>query len=215
MLVSFQVSKLFILSVLLTHGNYFESWTVITQPFNQSILTLSHDPTEYLYFENFSDLFPTFVWGHLHGPHFPLGCICLLQYRVFHRVQWGYQLLPSMGCRETTCITHSILCGLQGNLCSGVWSTSLVTDLGACRVVSLAFPHSSLSQLLHSNFSLSHVIPEAPSTFLMVSALANSGPILEMPETGSVWCGGSHLSLFTKPTSAVLLHPPPLPHQDK
>jgi len=40
--------------------------------------------------------------------------------------------------------------GLQGNLCSGAWSTSspsFFTDLGVCRVVSPTYSHSSL--LLH------------------------------------------------------------------
>ena len=42
---------------------------------------------------------------------------------------------------------HGLPHGLQGNLCSGAWSTSspsFFTDLGVCRVVSLTYSHSSL-----------------------------------------------------------------------
>ena len=42
---------------------------------------------------------------------------------------------------------HGLHYRLQGNLCSGTWTTSspsFFTDLGVCRVVSLTFSHSSL-----------------------------------------------------------------------
>ena len=53
---------------------------------------------------------------------------------------------------------HGLPHGLQGNLCSGAWSTSspsFFTDLGVCRAVSLTYSHSSLrlQLLLCSNFS--------------------------------------------------------------
>ena len=52
----------------------------------------------------------------------------------------------SMGARRSLA-HHGLHHGLQGNLCSGAWSTSFpsfLTDLGLCRVVSLTDSHSSL-----------------------------------------------------------------------
>ena len=52
---------------------------------------------------------------------------------------------------------HGLHHGLQGNLCSGTWSTSspsFFPDLGVCRVVSLTSSHPSLQLqlLLRRNF---------------------------------------------------------------
>lgn len=46
----------------------------------------------------------------------------------------------STGCKGYSLPHHRLLQGLQGNLCSGAWSTtSSSTGLGACGVVSLTF----------------------------------------------------------------------------
>jgi len=53
----------------------------------------------------------------------------------------------SMDCRDSL-PHHGLLHGLQGNLCSGTWSTScpsFCTDLGVCRAISLTSSHSYLS----------------------------------------------------------------------
>ena len=47
---------------------------------------------------------------------------------------------------------HGLLHGLQGNLCSGTWSTSSLSfcaDLGVCRAAPLTLCHSSLWMKLH------------------------------------------------------------------
>lgn len=63
----------------------------------------------------------------LHRLQIPSGHIHLLQREVLHRLQNGYMLY------------HGLLHGLQWNLCPGTWSTSssFLTDLGVCTVISL------------------------------------------------------------------------------
>jgi len=80
---------------------------------------------------------------------------------------------------------HGLLHRLQGNLCSGAWSTSspsFFTGLGVCKVFSLTSSHSSLwlQLLLRSSLFplLNYVIPEALPPLLMGSALVGSGSIL-------------------------------------
>ena len=57
---------------------------------------------------------------------------------------------------------HGLHHRLQGNLCSGTWSTSspsFFTDLGVCRVVSLTYCHSSLpAAVAHQCFPLRPVV---------------------------------------------------------
>ena len=69
-------------------------------------------------------------------------------------------LWTSMGCRDS--LPHDGLHhGLQGNLCSGTWSTSspsFYTDLGVCRVVSLTLSHSSLYAAVSPQYFFSSVL---------------------------------------------------------
>ena len=108
----------------------------------------------------------------------------------------------------------ALLQGLQGNLCSGAWSTSspsFFTDLVVCRVVSLTSAHSSLwLQVVYQVFFtlLSYVIPEALPLFLMGSALVSSGSVLEPAGTGFIRHGGSFWQLLTEATPIA---PSPLP----
>lgn len=73
---------------------------------------------------------PAPAWA-LPGLQFPSGisCICC-------------RTRSSMGCRGDNLLHHGLLCRLQGNLCSGAWSSSspsFLTDLGVCRAVSCTF----------------------------------------------------------------------------
>jgi len=67
--------------------------------------------------------------------------IHLLWHRVLHWLQVDIcSTLDRHGLQRDSLPHHSLLHGLQGNLCSSAWSTSspcLFTDLGVCRVVSL------------------------------------------------------------------------------
>ena len=81
---------------------------------------------------------------------------------------------------------HGPLHGLQGNLCSGTWSTSFFTDLGVCTVVSLTFSHSSLPAAVAQQVLtlLEYVIPEVLPLSLIGSvwpAAAPSWSQLELP----------------------------------
>lgn len=65
----------------------------------------------------------------LHRLQVPSGHICPLQSGLFHELQRGFLLWCDLFYR------------LQGNICSGTWSTfslSFFPDLGVCRIVSLA-----------------------------------------------------------------------------
>jgi len=140
----------------------------------------------------------------------------------------------SMGCSVDICCTvvfdglhggnmchHSLYRGLQGNLCSGAWSTSshsFFADPGVCRAVSLTF-----FLLLSPTAAAQHFLPflkciftEAPSLSLMGSALASSGSILELAGTGSGQHEGNSWSLLTEVTPAAPRPPLPtktLPHK--
>ena len=85
---------------------------------------------------------------------------------------------------------HGLHHRLQGNLCSGTWSTSspsFFTDLGVCRVVSLTFSHSSLlAAAQHFLPFPKYVVTEALPALLIGSALASGGSVLEPAVTGSV-----------------------------
>jgi len=90
----------------------------------------------------------------VHGKHgFPMGSqpplgICLLQHGVLHGLQAGIcSTMDLHGLQGDSPPHHSPHHGLQGNLCSGTWSTSspsFFTDLGVCTAVSLTSSHSSL-----------------------------------------------------------------------
>ncbi|KAM9590835.1 uncharacterized protein ACIBXB_005885 [Morphnus guianensis] len=113
---------------------------------------------------------------------------------------------------------HGLHHRLQGNLCSGAWSTSspsFFTDLGVCRVVSLTCSHSSLwlQFLCHSNFfpPLEYVITEVLPLSLIGLALASSGSVLEPAGIGSVGHRGSFSQLLTEATPVT---PPPPRYQN-
>jgi len=93
---------------------------------------------------------------------------------------------------------HGLLHRLQGNLCSGAWSTSSpsFTDLGVCRAISLTHSHSSTLLQFFSPL-LKYVITEGLPPPLMGSALASS----------PVGHGGSFWHLLKAATPAA---PPPL-----
>ena len=81
---------------------------------------------------------------------------------------------------------HGLHHGLQGNLCSGTWSTSFFTDLGVCTVVSLTYSHSSLPAAVAQQVLtlLEYVIPEMLPLSLIGSvwpAAAPSWSQLELP----------------------------------
>jgi len=90
---------------------------------------------------------------------------------------------------------RGLLHGLQGNLFSGLWSTSspsFYSELGVCRVVALMYLYSSLRLPLLVFFPLlTCVILEALPPSLMGSTLPSSGSILELTGTGSTGHGGS------------------------
>lgn len=123
-------------------------------------------------FEKFPDLFPTCVWGHLHGLHFSLGCICLLRCRVLHRLHWGYQLLCclpwaarrqpaspivfSMGCRGMSALAREAPPFPLTLVPVGLFLLHCFTLLSHnCCIEILVF--------------LKYAIPEVPSTLLMDS----------------------------------------------
>ena len=93
---------------------------------------------------------------------------------------------------------HGLLHRLQGNLCSGAWSTSspsFCADLGVCRAVPRVHSDSSLLLLyFYCRFFpplLKCVIPEVLPPLLMGSALARGGSILGPTGIGSIGHGGS------------------------
>jgi len=98
------------------------------------------------------------------------------------------------GLKGSNLLHHGLLHRLQGNLCSGTWSTSspsFLADLGVYRVVyltffSLLFPTAAVQRFLPC---LNYVIAEAPPVSLMGSALASGGSVLEPAGTGSVQHG--------------------------
>jgi len=108
---------------------------------------------------------------------------------------------------------HCLLHRLQGNLLSGAWSTSspsFFTDLGICRVVSVAYSHSSLAAKCHYTgfFSLiKFVITEVLPLSLIGSALARDGSILEPGGTDCIRCRGSFSQLLAASTPIAPLLP--------
>ncbi|KAM9639019.1 uncharacterized protein ACIBXB_013710 [Morphnus guianensis] len=112
--------------------------------------------------------------------------------------------------------------GLQGNLCSGIWSTSsssssFFTDLGVCRVVSLTCSHFSLRLaflcVLELFFLLKYVIPEALPLSLIGSAVAGGRSILEPAGMGSLEHRGSFQHLLTEATPVTPPATKTLPHK--
>ena len=98
-----------------------------------------------------------------------------------------------MGCRGTACLSMICSTGLQGNLCSGAWSTAspyFFTDLGVCKVVSLTYSPPSCSFFPLLKYVITEVLPP----LLMGLALASGGSVLELAGTGSVGHGGKLLA---------------------
>jgi len=128
---------------------------------------------------------PAPAWGFFHGLQVDICCTVNL-----HGLQWDS--LPHHGLHHR----------LQGNLCSGTWSTSSLffTDLGVCRVVALTYSHSSLQLQLRRFFSplLQYVDTEALPLSLMGSTLASGGSVLELAGIGSVIRGGSFSWILTE-----------------
>jgi len=87
--------------------------------------------------------------------------------------------------------------GLQGRISALVPGAppppSSFTDLGVCRVVSLAYSHSSLSSAVPQQVFplLKYVITDALPPSLMGSALASSGSVVELVGIGSIRYGGN------------------------
>jgi len=105
---------------------------------------------------------------------------------------------------------QGLLHGLQGNLCSGVWSTScpsFFTDLGVCRVVFLTLSHSFLSTAVPQQVFplLKYLIIEALPPSLTGLALASGGLVLELAGTGSIRQGGSFSQLLMEATPIATL----------
>lgn len=109
-------------------------------------------------------------------------------------------MVSSMGCSVNICSdvvhhglqgdnhhSHSPLYELQRNLSSGAWSTSsFLTDLDVCRVVSLTILFSLTAAAWHFPAFIKYVIFEVQQVLPIVSALACGGPLLEPVETGSI-----------------------------
>ena len=119
--------------------------------------------------------------------------IHLLRCGVFHGLQVDiYSTMDLHGLQGDSLPHHGLPHhGLQGTLCSGAWSISspsFFTDLGACRVGSRTYSHSSLWLQLHSFLFplLKYVIPEVLPLSLMGSALASSRSSLERAGIGSI-----------------------------
>jgi len=140
--------------------------------------------------------------GLLMGSQPPLG-IHVLWCGFFHTLQVDIcSTVDLSGLQMDSLPHHGLLHGLQGNLCSGTWSTSspsFFTDICVCGVVSLTPSWSSLLLQLplrrvlflffiyfYFFFILNHVIAEALPPSLMGSALDSSGSILEPAGIGSV-----------------------------
>ncbi|KAK4832092.1 hypothetical protein QYF61_020707 [Mycteria americana] len=88
----------------------------------------------------------------------------LLQHGVLHGLQVDIcSTMDLHGLQGDTLPHHGLHHRLQGNLCSGAWSTSstsFFTDLGVCRVVSLTYSHSCLwLQLRRFSIYLINCIP--------------------------------------------------------
>lgn len=88
-------------------------------------------------------------------------------------------LWTSMGSMTSKLCHHSVHYGLQGNLCSSIWSSSSPSDLvsftplcSCCRAAGFYLPK--------------YAVTEALPTSLPGSALASSKSVLELAETGSV-----------------------------
>jgi len=138
---------------------------------------------------------PALAWGPFHGLQVEISFIVDLH-----------------GLQEDSLPHHGLHHGLQGkNLCSGAWSTSsssFFTDLGVCRVVSLASSHSSA--VSPQVFPLvKYVITEALPPLLIGLALASGGSILEPVGIGSIRYGRSLSQLLTEATPTASLLPKP------
>jgi len=141
------------------------------------------------------------------GSQTPLG-IHLLQCGVLHGLQVDIcSTVDLHGLQGDSLPHHGLLHRLQGNLCSGTWSTSSTSFFtGVCRVVSLSYSHSSLCLLLCSRLYfplLNCVIPEPLPPLLMGLALASGGSVLEPACTGCIRHGGSFKQLLTEAASVV------------
>ena len=87
---------------------------------------------------------PAPAWAPFHGPKFPSGHTHLLWHGVLHGLQVDIcSTVDLHGLQRHNLCYRCLLYGLQGNLCSCVWSTSSssssFSDLGVCRVVSHIF----------------------------------------------------------------------------
>ncbi|XP_063187185.1 uncharacterized protein LOC134513912 [Chroicocephalus ridibundus] len=144
--------------------------------------------------------------GDLHGDTASFKCIYLLRCGVLHRLQVDFCSATNLQDLQGDSLPHHALHHmLQGNLCSGTWSTSpcsFFTDFDVCRVVSLTYSHSSLSSCFSTAvlfLFLKYVIPEVLATSLIGSALASGGSILKLASFGSVRHGGASSSFSQKP----------------
>jgi len=135
-----------------------------------------------------------------HGVTASFGCIHLLCRGVFPGLQVKICSITDLhGLQGHSLPHHGLQHGLQGNLCSGAWSTSSPSfiDLAVCRVVSLI---SSVFSLLSPDAVavaqklfplLKYVIPWALPPSLIGLALASDRSILELAGIGSVRHEGS------------------------
>lgn len=113
----------------------------------------------------------------------------LLHHGLLHAC-WGLTLVGSQALHSQNQYNR-----LQGNLCSGTWSTSspsFFTDFGVCRIVSLTF-FSFLSLTAIVQWILpfvKYVFREVPPASLFGSALSRGGSLLELAGTSSVLHSG-------------------------
>jgi len=151
----------------------------------------------------------------LHGLTASFGHIYLLQCWVLHGLQAGICSTTDLhGLQGHSLPHHGLQNGLQGNPCSGTWSTSspsFSTDLGVYRVGSLTYSHSSLPGITGQHFFrlFKYIITDALPPLLTHSALASGGSILELAVTGSTRHGGSFWHLLTEATPAASPLPKP------
>jgi len=115
----------------------------------------------------------------------PPSGIPLLQHEVLHRLQ--VEICSTVDfCRlqGDNLPHHGLLHRLQGNRCSS-GSSSFLTDLGVCRVVSLTYSHCSIP-LQFFVLLLKYAIIQALPLSLMGSALASGVSILEPAGIGFI-----------------------------
>jgi len=141
---------------------------------------------------------PAPVWAS-HGVTGSFGCIHLPRRGVLTGLQVDICSTMDLHGLQGHCLPHhGLLHGLQGNLCFGAWSTSFpsFTDLGVCRVASLAYSHYSLA--LQFFFLIQYVIPEVLPPLLLGSVLASGRSVPELAGIGSIGHRRSFQQLLTE-----------------